>query len=190
MQVYSTGGAFLHCTCSWTAMNNAWRSSRHKFWTRWPYCHLTTSKGLHMNTKTRALHKHLLSNLLCQLPVSPMPPTQSASWHLQRKQGIWADSLWSPPSRSLSWILYDVFKWRRGRRCFPSLGKALHLFLKRCQCPKLLQFTQLQYLPISFTRKVSLLSRRNSTITWHCSWIHKTCFKGYKRALLTGHCRG
>lgn len=64
-------------------------------------------------------------------------------------------------------------KKKRGRRHSPSLGKALRLFLKRCQCPKLPQQTWLQCLPISFTGK-SVLSRRNSTIAWHCSWIHET----------------
>lgn len=32
--------------------------------------------------------------------------------------------------------------------------------------------------------------QEKSTITWHCNRIHKTHLKGYKRALLIGHCRG
>lgn len=166
-------------------------SSPHQFWAWWPYWHLTTYKGLHVSKTTKVLHTHLLSNLLCQLSASPSPPTQPAPWYVQQKQYL-GRQLLVPTSQKpfLNFILCFPVEKRRVRRYFPSLGKILHLFLKGCQCPKLLQFTQLQCLPISFTWKVSLLSRRNSITTWHCSWIHKTHFKGFKRALLKGHYRG
>lgn len=150
-------------------------SSWHKFWTQWPCCHLTTYKGRHMSKRTRALHKHLLFNLLCQLSASPSPPTQPASWHGQQKWYLGRQPVvpsFQKPFLNFIWCF--PMEEKRVRRGFLSLGKTPHLFLKRCQCPTLLQFTQLQCLPISFTWKVSLLSRRNGTTTWHCSWIHKT----------------
>lgn len=142
-------------------------SSRPKFRTWWLYCHLMTYQVLHMSKRPRTLQKHLFSSPLCQLPASPTPPTQPTSRHLQQgEQGIPADSLWSPhpPEAFLGFyiVMFLNGEERKRQEMFSFFGEKPVSVLKRNQCRRLLQFTQLQCLPISFTQEDSPLSRKKA----------------------------